>query len=400
MDFPTDIVHREFAFLMWDSPGMIRHLSFNSHSNLYEYIMKEVPRHGYYSSTRYSDPGASKMDKKGFLSCDFIVDIDADHLNLPCSNNHDYYFCKDCGTYGKGDNPSECPSCKGTKFNKLTWICEDCLHASKNEIIKLIDTFLIKDLGIPMEAMRIVFSGHRGYHIHIEETDMVKLSSEARRELADYFAGVGFSDDKFNFVGPNNTIRGFSIDQLGWPGRIARGLLDFLTEDPIYIEEELKKVGLSGIAIKAFKENREELIKNLKNKLLFWKFRNITYESWKNVIQMIMSRVGVHIDVPVTIDIHRLIRMEGLLHGKTGFQVLPIPYDELKEFNPLTNALSFPQNNTSKYSIKITTPEVPNIQINDEIFGPYWKDEVIEVPINTAIFLLCKGVADILPSKR
>jgi DNA primase small subunit len=113
-----------------------------------------------------------------------------------------------------------------------------------------------------------------------------------------------------------------------------------------------------------------------------------------------LKEVGAHIDVPVTIDVHRLIRMEGLLHGKTGFQVMPIEYEHLKDFNPLVEALSFPQNRTNLYEIKITSPEVPVIKINDETFGPYSLDEVVEVPLSTAIFLLCKDVADIIELKR
>lgn len=400
LQFPTNITEREFAFLMWDYPGMIRHLAFNNHDLLYDYIMREVPRHGYYSSTRYSEPGASKMDKKGYLSCDFIVDIDADHLALPCSNTHDYYFCPNCGAYGKGDNPAECPSCNGKKFKKLTWICNECLGASKKEIIKLVDSFLTTDLGIPLEAVRIVFSGHRGYHIHIEENDIIHIPSESRRELADYFAGVGFAEDKFNFVSTSNAVRGFTTDQLGWPGRIAQGLLEFLDQEIFIIADKLKENQLSTHAIKSFTENREELAKNLRNKIAMWNFKGITYESWKKIIGLILKEVGAHIDVPVTIDVHRLIRMEGLLHGKTGFQVMPIEYEHLKDFNPLVEALSFPQNRTNLYEIKITSPEVPVIKINDETFGPYSLDEVVEVPLSTAIFLLCKDVADIIELKR
>ena len=78
-------------------------------------------------------------------------------------------------------------------MKKLNWICEECLNVAKKEIIKLIYDFLIPDFNIDIEKMKIAFSGHRGYHLKIEDNDLRTLSSDERREIIDYITGEGIS---------------------------------------------------------------------------------------------------------------------------------------------------------------------------------------------------------------
>ena len=86
-------------------------------------------------------------------------------------------------------------------------------------------------------------------------------------------------------------------------------------------------------------------------------------------------------DEPVTCDVKRLIRLPGSLHGKTGLKVVKITLDELKDFDPLRDAVVFPED-----SVQIITKKPVRIQMNGQNFdiseGPQ------EVPTYLAVFLI------------
>ena len=95
-----------------------------------------------------------------------------------------------------------------------------------------------------------------------------------------------------------------------------------------------------------------------------------------------MSRIGI--DEPVTTDTKRLIRLPGSLHGSTGFAVTPISLDELKDFDPLDDAVIF-----SDKPVKVTVNRNIRIRLKGEEFdlekGRY------EVPEYLAVFLIGRG---------
>ncbi|MHA2472537.1 MAG: hypothetical protein ACXAES_04815, partial [Promethearchaeota archaeon] len=105
------------------------------------------------------------------------------------------------------------------------------------------------------------------------------------------------------------------------------------------------------------------------------------------------------IDTPVTVDIHRLIRYPGSLHGKTGFKTQKLLLDELDEFNPLDekkeklDPIVFKSKPQNTQKLEILDYNVPPTKMKGQTFGPYNKGERIEVPHHLAIFLLCKEVA-------
>ena len=70
--------------------------------------------------------------------------------------------------------------------------------AIRNSILNILNTipgerFLIPDFGIKEDQMNVVFSGHRGYHLKIENEDIRTLSSDERREIVDYVTGKNIS---------------------------------------------------------------------------------------------------------------------------------------------------------------------------------------------------------------
>jgi len=113
----------------------------------------------------------------------------------------------------------------------------------------------------------------------------------------------------------------------------------------------------------------------------------------------IRDRLGIEVDIPVTIDTHRLIRYPGSLHGTTGFKVQEIYHDDLDLFNPLDESnekldpIVFKSEKIITQKIEIIETKIPATKIKGETFGPYTQGEKIEVPHHIAVFLLCKGVA-------
>jgi DNA primase small subunit len=392
---------REFGFIPWEKKTfMKRHISFRDLVDLKNYLINEGPRHVYSSGTIYLQPDNIQMTNKQYQGCDLIFDIDVDHFYTPCKNGHDLWYCKECGKTGKG-MLKKCPNCKKLKLKSLTWICEDCLDIAKEELMKLIYRFLIPDFGISIDQMKIAFSGHRGYHLKIENNEIRNLTSEDRREIANYVSGHNISLDILGLNVVNNIIYGLLGRNIGWSEKIINRIIEILqkySDDRIQLL--LSKFGLNKDTIKSFLNSKSDFLRLLsQNEDSMWNIEGFGIKNWSLLLNGIIGEIGAEIDEPVTIDIHRLIRYPGSLHGKTGFKVQELYADDLDDFNPLNewneklDPIVFKSNKQITQKLEVIEKMIPNIKIKGESFGPYTKGEKIEVPHFFAVFLLCKGVA-------
>ena len=50
---------------------------------------------------------------------------------------------------------------------------------------------LENDFGFSQDELHVFFSGHRGYHVHIENDAVRSLDAMARKEIVDYVTGLG-----------------------------------------------------------------------------------------------------------------------------------------------------------------------------------------------------------------
>ena len=116
--------------------------------------------------------------------------------------------------------------------------------------------------------------------------------------------------------------------------------------------------------------------------------KGLGQKTWKKIALYGLKSQTAAVDTVVTTDIHRLIRLPGTLHGKTGLKVTKISLDDLDCFDPLNDSIVFDGNK------KIFINEAPCFRIGKETFGPY-KQETIELPMAVVIYLICKGVANI-----
>ncbi|UCH04291.1 MAG: hypothetical protein JSW05_12080, partial [Candidatus Thorarchaeota archaeon] len=141
--------------------------------------------------------------------------------------------------------------------------------------------------------------------------------------------------------------------------------------------------------------NRELAIQGLMRDppVLSPRVKSVGDKSWQELAMRAIETHGGEIDVPVTHDIHRVIRLIGSLHGKTGFSVIPITRDGLEAFNPLNDSLAITEG-TMKIRFPDSPLAVPKIRIGDDTLGPF-HSESVELPMAAAVFMLCKGVATI-----
>lgn len=385
---PSSLERREFGFLLLEKRVMLRHKGFRDVDDLRSSLCTIVPSDVYYSSAYYERP-EEEMKEKGWLGADLIFDIDADHIPTPCATVHDIWVCTGCGASGKGVSPQKCPACGGIKFKEKSWPCEVCLEAAKAEAIKLIDV-LTEDFGFSSEVLTVAFSGHRGYHVHVESEAVRGLDSLARKEIVDYVMGIGL-EAEFHALGKTGkterVVSGPDLNDRGWRGRVARGTYDLLLTASA---EELKKAGLKKRNVNLLILHREALLKSWNLKGPWGVVKGISPETWKKIAQYGVEKQSVKIDTVVTPDINRLIRLSNSLHGKTGLKKIEFPITHIEDFDPLKSAVAFKGG-----AVTVLVSEAPQFRVEDEIYGPFERQKV-ELPTAAALMLLCKGVAKVV----
>lgn len=389
---------REFAFLLWDKSVMFRHMGFENIDTLNDYLINSAPKHVYSSGSLYAHPEIPDMDKKGYEGCDLIIDIDVDHFYTPCKDDHDGWHCNSCFKRGKGMPPA-CPECGSLKLKRISWICEKCLNIAKKEVIKILHDFLIPDFGIDETSVMIAFSGHRGYHLKIEDDIFRELSSDARREIVDYLTGDNLNFEILGLKTRSGIVYGLSQNSIGWAKKLNKEIEYLLNQSDLDIEHFLLDIGLKKNQINSFFNQKDIFLERFTNsELNDWSIEGFDINKWKIFLKGIAERVGAKIDEPVSIDIHRLIRYPGTLHGKTGFKVQELSIQELEDFNPLDAAdkshdpIVFEQQGID-INLEVVEEFVPASKIKGFTYGPYNKGDNITVPKHIAVYLLCKEVA-------
>ena len=186
LKLPSAFTQREFGFIPFRlEKSMVRHRGFQTPDEFSDFIKNFVPADIYYSSAYYENPSRERMTEKGWQGADLVFDIDCDHIHTACKKKHDKWMCTNCGKVEFGEKPKFCPKCKSERINEDTWICEECLEIAKKETIKLAG-ILEEDFGFQEECMHIVFSGHRGYHIHISEERVRKATENLKKAMRDF----------------------------------------------------------------------------------------------------------------------------------------------------------------------------------------------------------------------
>ena len=370
---PDRFARREFGFMFFDRDFVQRHMGFTNSGDLHRFMESRVPSHSYYSTAYYRKPAAPTMEEKEWLGAELIFDLDADHL---------------------------------AGAENMTF--EAMLAQIKREMIVLVDSFLMGDLGFSEEDVNIVFSGGRGYHAHIKIPEVLGLGTHERREVVDYVTAKNLDIDSIfplrNEATRSAVINGRAInnarvvrmippaDSGGWHLRMRNGLKvvvdDICDMDPKDLRKVYPSIGTRKIdgAQADLRKSRELIFENNKMSTL----RKPTQDLLIDIMAKDMAvRLSGEVDEPVTADIKRLIRLPGSIHGKTGLRVMPLTRTQLTDFDPLSMAVP------TEYSDEEVTVNVKRqfeIRLRDQRFSLL--PGVQKVPEYAAVFLVGRKVAD------
>ncbi|HUV24480.1 MAG TPA: DNA primase catalytic subunit PriS [Methanomassiliicoccales archaeon] len=373
---PERFGRREFAFMFFGKDYIQRHLSFSKVGEMQDFFPSRIPSHAYHSSAYYATPGAPTMEEKSWLGADLIFDLDADHIR----------------------------GVKGLSY-------PDMLARVKKEFIRLVDDFLMGDLGFGESELRLVFSGGRGYHAHVSAEEVLQLKSHERREIVDYITGTDLDIDwafeeratyEKRFGDKQIVQKGRivpSVSSGGWRLRMREGL-DRLLDDLRALDVDEMRVKYPS-TIEVSDKRLESLGKTVRSKKgktdvgdLILEKGNLEDLSQRDQIlllamveQDVKSRMAGQVDEPVTSDIKRLIRMPGSLHGKTSLRVTELTRSRLEEFDPLRDAVP---RVFSDDPVTIFMNEKQDVRLRGERF--VLEDEN-EVPAYVAMFFLCRRQA-------
>lgn len=353
---PLKFDKREWGFVSFDLPGMRRHKAFLSRQEAIDYLKGEVPRHAYYSSAIYHDPAAPKMEDKKWEGAELIFDLDADHLHITTDS------------------------------------FEEMLSAVKKETAKLLK-FLEDDFGFSEEDIEIVFSGGRGYHLHVYHPKVWKLESSERREIVDYITARGLEIEKILITEKGRPTQ--IVSSSSWGERLRQGFLEFMEEISEMDEDKAIKY-LTHLRIKDLGVQRaKKLVEVAKDDMLMGEIKkgNIAVVKqfpagiWRNIIEERKKVKLGEIDEPVTADVKRLIRLPGSLHGGTALKVTALEIDQFKNFDPLVDAVAFQE---GEIIIDLFSESSITLMGQKHTFDP----GINEVPRAVGLYLICRGLAE------
>lgn len=367
---PERHTKREFGFMFFDRDIMQRHLGFANPDELKAFMVSKVPMHSYYSTAYYRRPAAPTMEEKDWMGAELIFDLDADHL-------------KDA--------------------DKMTY--DEMLLRIREEMVNLVDSFLMGDLGFSEDQIQLTFSGGRGYHAHIMSPDVLILGAHERRELVDYITYNGIDID---WVFPvereamsSAVVHGQTrvnvserraipdAEEGGWKRRMRHGLEEVVEDICTMDLKSLKKTypSMKNMSQQTF-TNVQTRVKGSRNAMFERNNMGMLPKTTQDTLIRIMQEdkapsMSGEVDKPVTPDIKRLIRLPGSVHGKTGLRVSPLTRQELGGYSPLEHAVP---DVYSDEPVKITLRRPYELAMRGERFS--LKAGETEVPEFAAVFLI------------
>ncbi|MBD51538.1 MAG: hypothetical protein CMB08_06485 [Euryarchaeota archaeon] len=379
---PPRLKSREWMFIPWGSRPPDRHRGFLDKPELLKYLQSRAPHSCFHSTAYYRFPSKRKMLDKEWLGADLIFDLDGDHL--PGVSDRDF----------------------PTMINLI-----------QEQAWNLWEDFLQPEFGFREEYIQTSFSGHRGFHIHVRDPKLFHLDSNARRELVNHIRGEGI-DVRTTLAGPDSR----------WKNRVENGI-QTVVEKLINISNEKSKNkelidnftnilvsrnNFSDNKLKSFTSktirkkilqladlsadgNRINRLNNDSSLLVFGEgLTPLFWELVKGDSSVILGNAG-ETDEAVTVDVKRVIRHVGSLHGKCGLRVTDFPLKRLnpyysKKFDPLSETIVFKGEKKTKlkFIVDDATASLNGVEINGS------KGEIAEVNESLSMFLTLKGWAEVV----
>lgn len=359
---PPEIGRREFGLGTWEKKIESRHMAFRDEQALKSYLVRNTPFYISHSAAYYEFPDGRPMPRKGWLGADLVFDLDADHLPLACMGN---------------EHPKKFP-------------CGKCLSAVKEETVKLIEEFLVPDFGFSKDEISVNWSGNRGYHVHVRNETVRQLSGWARREIADYISGAGLHTKSMFYEKVRGRLEGPTPEMPGWHGKIARRFIALLQGG------KLSDAGVELALARRLRRNSERMVEGVRRGN--WDMVRMSGPEKEHLAEKVigsaaiqiegMGKVSDEVDVGVTFDVSKLIRLPNSLHGETGLAAKKIArVDDVHSFEPMRDAVVF-----SDAPVRVRCGEVPKFVMKGIEFGPF-KNQEVGLPEYAAVYLICKREA-------
>ncbi len=351
-----NVNEREFGFGDFEKKIAYRHYSFKDNASLKRYLAEKAPAFASYSSSLYRYPDRRPMERKEWLGSGLIFDLDATDLHLECQSKHG-----------------------------SSWVCQNCLDGVKAETIKLIEDFLVPDFGFSKGEISVNFSGNRGYHVRVDSKELFSMTSQERKGISDYIAGVNLDITRFfpTISQRGKRLTGPTPSDYGWGGKLAKAMVSALNSGV----DSLASLGIDRVIARKLVRSKADVIFGITTGN--WDKVNIPRkgEFWGNVMKRIAIAQGDSIDKNVTNDIYHLIRIPETIHGDTGLAGKAVQLTMLDGFDPMKDAIAFRQG-----VMRVRTGSVPAFQMHGEEYGPY-KDSDVELPVYAALYLILKRLA-------
>ena len=370
---PPRLRNREWMFIQWGDKPVDRHRGFTSEDSLLSYLQQRGPHSSFHSTAYYRKPMERKMLDKGWLGADLIFDLDGDHL----------------------------PGVSDADFPSMIALIQEQAWSLWND-------FLEPEFDMKREFAQFTFSGHRGFHIHVRDPNLMGLDSNARREIVSYMRGEGLEVNTV-LTGPNSGWRHrieigtqSVLDKLRIIGEKSTGYRQILDEFHQLLNRKnttvsgrgTSKTRIISLAESVLSDERIDRLKADHNLAVFGKETGMFWELVKLDKSVVLGTAG-ETDENVTVDIKRVIRHLGSLHGKCGLRVTEVPFERLdpdgsNPFNPLVEAVAFSGPERSK--IQLVQDDVTASLQGTEISGS--TGDIFEVSEAMSVFLSLKGWAE------
>jgi DNA primase small subunit len=347
----------------------MRHQSTLELGTVADHLHREGPNAAYFSSAYYDSPSTRDMDGKGWQGADLIFDLDADEEHM-------------------------------TTIDPETDTYADRLAKSKEQTLRLLD-LLRDDFGF--EDLVVVFSGRRGYHVHVRDARArylgapdgdIQSSRSARNQLINYVSGGDYDVSELIGEEGETVTDQFAPLYDSWHTRVYTATLRELTaarmlddDDAIARLSQYDGIGEKKAAALC---NLHESVLNQARAGRFGGHPALS-TFVKSVATNVIETHRAEIDTTVTSDPTKLIRLPGSLHGSTGLRVIELTPEALDSFDPLRDAVvdAFVGN-----SITIDVEEAPDEPVTLNGTSHDITTGTQTVPEYVGVYLMARGLAE------
>ena len=268
---------REFAFDRIGKGPRDRYNQYTQPKYLEKVIKAKKPYAAYSSVALYDDP----TKRSGWDGAEMVFDVDAK------------------------DNPIRTCPCKEGE------ICEKCLEQAKEIILMISDN--IKELGY--NDIHYVYSG-RGYHIRIQDSELMKLDSTQRTEIVNYCLGAEIPQ-------LDEGLQHFTI-----PFGYSKMYTKWFEYSVNHLEKTKRYSGLNR-QLKNDIINRKELVNTGQYGLVRGQIKPERYDK---LLGMIAGINKLLCDRKVSMDTKRILRLPSTLNYKVSMKCTSIL--NIETFNP------------------------------------------------------------------